>query len=500
MLVNLRKVNVQEWVKNPQNIYIGRKTEFLEASKWANPFAISYTNNRESVVSKFEQYIRNNCELLKDIQELKGKNLGCWCHPKRCHGTVLKQLLQETMESESDRVTVTSTATFTTTVSTNVSSIMSAQATGTFSPLPFSSKARTRSSTGTQLKSTYMRLKVSPDKTPISTNILTTTSPSSNSESATNSAFTDPRTSSASSPTPVSSPTIDSKSEVSPTNNNAGEQTTTSDLINSRLSSLEQQLREQYHINMMYAETISKLEKRVDCLEGELMLVNSRLCVRDHIVDGLRGEIHRLQQYTRRYSVSIAGIEKTTREETHDELKEKVLKVVNEVTSSTKEADIDKFHRNGPVFEGNRQEVILRFKSHSAKEAFYRGRKTLPPASRAIKIKPSLSPHQRKLLREAEALIEEYRFREEMINPPEFVFANIHGEIQVKLKKKYRHGDLVTFHTIKQLVSILYEAQKVKETDLAYENLYERFHENPQEVSLVAAAQDSDDMGFDLYT
>ena len=129
-------------------------------------------------------------------------------------------------------------------------------------------------------------------------------------------------------------------------------------------------------------------------------------------------------------------------------MREKVLKVVNEVASSTKEVDIDKFHRNGPVFEGNKQDVILRFKSHSSKVAFYRGRKTLPPESRAIRIKPSLSPNQRKLLREAEALIDEYRFRDEIINPPDFVFANIHGEIQVKLKHKYRHGDLVSFYTI----------------------------------------------------
>ena len=122
------------------------------------------------------------------------------------------------------------------------------------------------------------------------------------------------------------------------------------DLINSCLSSLENQLTEQQQINILYAKTISKLAKRVDCLEGELMLVKSRLCVRDHIVDGLRDEIHRLEQYTHRYSVSIAGIEKT-REETPDELREKVMKVVNEVDSSTKEVDIDKFYRNSRALD-----------------------------------------------------------------------------------------------------------------------------------------------------
>ena len=127
-----------------------------------------------------------------------------------------------------------------------------------------------------------------------------------------------------------------------PANVPANEPPSSSDLISSRLSSLETHLKDQFHINNFYAETIAKLEKHVNCLEGELMLVNSRLSVRDHIVDGLRGEIHRLQQYTRRYSVSISGIEKTSREETDAELREKVLKVVSEVTSTTKEGDIDK--------------------------------------------------------------------------------------------------------------------------------------------------------------
>ena len=80
-----------------------------------------------------------------------------------------------------------------------------------------------------------------------------------------------------------------------------------------------------------------------------------------------------------------------------------------------------------------------------------------------MKIKPSLSPQQKKLLHEAEALIEGYSFQEELVNPPEYVFANIHGEIQVKLKHKHRDG--VTFHTIQQLTSILYQAQLLKETD-----------------------------------
>ena len=97
MLVNLWKFNMLEWIKEPQNVYIGRQTELLPASKWANPFPITCNNTREEVVKKFEQYLRNNKELLKDLHPLKGKTIGCWCHPKLCHGDIIFQLLQETM-------------------------------------------------------------------------------------------------------------------------------------------------------------------------------------------------------------------------------------------------------------------------------------------------------------------------------------------------------------------------------------------------------------------
>ena len=94
MLVNLSNVDIRKWIQNPKNVYIGRKTYLLRGSKWANPFPISDTDNRERVVNRFELYIRNNRQLLKDIHQLKGKNLGCWCYPKLCHGNILQQLVK----------------------------------------------------------------------------------------------------------------------------------------------------------------------------------------------------------------------------------------------------------------------------------------------------------------------------------------------------------------------------------------------------------------------
>lgn len=177
-------------------------------------------------------------------------------------------------------------------------------------------------------------------------------------------------------------------------------------------------------------------------------------------------------------------------------LKEEVLKLVGEVTSTTTENDIDKFHRNGRAYNnGKDQEILIRFKSHSAKEAFYRGRKTLPPTRRGVKIRPSLSLGQKNLLEEAEALVEDFNLREEIKNPAEFVFANIHGETQVKLKHKFRGNEFFTFRSIGQLISTLNQAQSVKQTEEKYHEFAswaDQTESNPQ----IDENDSEDDMGF----
>jgi hypothetical protein len=80
----------------PFDVYIGRP------SKWGNPFShLSGTTaefkvaNREEAINKYRRWIRNQPELMNDIEELRGKTLGCWCKPKACHGDVLIELLGE---------------------------------------------------------------------------------------------------------------------------------------------------------------------------------------------------------------------------------------------------------------------------------------------------------------------------------------------------------------------------------------------------------------------
>ena len=110
-----------------------------------------------------------------------------------------------------------------------------------------------------------------------------------------------------------------------------------------RLNDLEYQVQNQTLYNLLQNDKICNLERKVQWLEGELMVVNARFSVRDHVIEALKNEVQRLQQYTHRYTVSVVGVEKKANERPEN-LREEVLKLVGEVTSSTTEEDIDKFH------------------------------------------------------------------------------------------------------------------------------------------------------------
>ena len=61
-------------------------------SEWANPIIAPDDGNRDEVLRKFASvYLPNKNKLLAQIDSgaLRGKVLGCWCHPLPCHGHIL---------------------------------------------------------------------------------------------------------------------------------------------------------------------------------------------------------------------------------------------------------------------------------------------------------------------------------------------------------------------------------------------------------------------------
>ena len=94
------KCTVVHFKKDEFDIYIGR------GSKWGNPFthisdrhtlAKYIVGTRAESIIAYKEWITNGDGqyLLDDLSELKGKILGCWCHPKPCHGDVLKELVNK---------------------------------------------------------------------------------------------------------------------------------------------------------------------------------------------------------------------------------------------------------------------------------------------------------------------------------------------------------------------------------------------------------------------
>lgn len=86
--------------KEPYDIRIDR------ASKWGNPFThlpVSGTKaqyqvtTRQEAIDSYRKWITegDGKHLLKDLHELKGKVLGCWCKPQACHGDVLIELIEK---------------------------------------------------------------------------------------------------------------------------------------------------------------------------------------------------------------------------------------------------------------------------------------------------------------------------------------------------------------------------------------------------------------------
>lgn len=121
VVVNVKVENIRPeykdlecWMKNKDNIYIGRRgIVFInnkrfpeEDSVWCNPFKINASSDREDVIKKYELYIKKRLQsepgLVNELLKLKKKNLGCWCYPEGCHGDVLIKMIKYYSKKKND--------------------------------------------------------------------------------------------------------------------------------------------------------------------------------------------------------------------------------------------------------------------------------------------------------------------------------------------------------------------------------------------------------------
>ncbi len=87
VVVNMRRhAAVIEWAKG-EGLYV----RIDRRSRWGNPFIIGRDGTRDDVVAAYRGHLAANPDLLERLPELRGRALGCWCAPARCHGDVLAE-------------------------------------------------------------------------------------------------------------------------------------------------------------------------------------------------------------------------------------------------------------------------------------------------------------------------------------------------------------------------------------------------------------------------
>jgi hypothetical protein len=80
---------------DPQfTLYVGRECYMggwsLPKSKWYNPYSVKAYGDK--VCDMYKVYIEGKPELMSALPELANQKLGCWCYPKPCHASVLRDL------------------------------------------------------------------------------------------------------------------------------------------------------------------------------------------------------------------------------------------------------------------------------------------------------------------------------------------------------------------------------------------------------------------------
>lgn len=105
----IQKTRVVDLHKERHDIYIGRKVAEFH---YGNPFTFKFSaiakvkvSNRNDSVDAFRKWIKGidykDIEperrqwILDNLPNLKGKILGCYCHPKKCHGDIYIDLLEQ---------------------------------------------------------------------------------------------------------------------------------------------------------------------------------------------------------------------------------------------------------------------------------------------------------------------------------------------------------------------------------------------------------------------
>ena len=224
----------------------------------------------------------------------------------------------------------------------------------------------------------------------------------------------------------------------------------------------------QQKVNKLFAKNKS-LEERVDVLENtkrklsdKVEALESKMAVCEVINSNLSIEVDRLDQYTRRSNMIIKNMDlpDDPKQETNEDIKKLVKKVIKDDLKLPDSIfdDVDKFHRNGLVKNnGNKktQNVIVRFKSHNSRYVCLMKKKEM----KYKKIAPNLTRKRSKLLFDTSTII-----KDKLLTQIEFAFANIHGDLHVRLAEPIKGSKVHPFNSMKQLDDFLLDNNVISES------------------------------------
>ena len=176
----------------------------------------------------------------------------------------------------------------------------------------------------------------------------------------------------------------------------------------------------------------------LECLENKVCELESSLEVSKQVNKVLKKSIDKNEQYSRRKCLIIDGIV-PDRNETIDDLKAKIKNITtnhlnnnnknNNVHPGAFDNEFDKCHRIG-VVKGNKQSVIVKFKSDGFREYLYKSKKSTP---RNIRFRVSLTKSRINLFEHANKKIEG-------IPAIKFAYADANGNPRLLLDNKTRNG------------------------------------------------------------
>ena len=128
-------------------------------------------------------------------------------------------------------------------------------------------------------------------------------------------------------------------------------------------------------------------------------MLESDISIARNISETLKTELDKLHQYSKRNCIIVSGVpvkDNETVEEIHKKIKNIIVSDIEETPSEKYENEFDKIHRVCPRID-NKQNIIVRFKSHNFPSTIYYNRKKIK--NNTVKIKPSLTKQQTKLLK-----------------------------------------------------------------------------------------------------